>query len=152
MFREMRRMKNSMSETDTLNLLKRGQEGILGTIGENNYPYTVVLNYVFMDDKIYFHSAKTGHKLDNILYNKNVSFTVYDSVKIVEEEFTTKYKSVTLFGHAKVVESNKEILMKLIEKYSPNFYKEGVTYVGKDFTTTVLIEVEIKHITGKERV
>ena len=59
---------------------------------------------------------------------------------------------MTLFGHAKVVESNKEILMKLIEKYSPNFYKEGVTYVGKDFTTTVLIEVEIKHITGKERV
>ena len=152
MFREMRRLQNSMSESDTLDLLKRGQEGTLGTIGDNNYPYTVVLNYVFLDNKIYFHSAKTGHKIDNILHNKNVSFTVYDSVEIIEEKFTTKYKSVTIFGHAKIVESNQEIMMKLIEKYSPNFLKEGRSYVAKDFDTAILIEVEIKHITGKERV
>ena len=42
-----------------------------GTIGTNGYPYTTPLNYVYYNDKIYFHSAKVGHKLSNIKENSN---------------------------------------------------------------------------------
>ncbi len=151
MFREMRRKKNAMSYKDTMALLKLGQEGVLGTISKNNYPYTVVVNYVFYNDKVYFHSAKNGHKIDNIKRNPNVSFTVFDNVTIIEDEFTTKYQSVTLFGKAKILPGNKEILMELIKKYSSNFIPSGIEYVSKSFDTTSLVEIEIEHITGKER-
>ena len=151
MFRELRRIKNQMNEEDSLYLLKNTQEGVLGTISSNGYPYTTVVNYVLHNNKIYIHSAKEGHKIDNILERPKVSFTVFDNVKVIEETFTTKYQSVTLFGQAKLLNGNKEVLMEFIKKYSPDFVKSGKEYVSKSFDTTTLIEIEIEHITGKER-
>ena len=151
MFRPLRRLKNQMNEQETWELLKNAKEGVLGTIGDHGYPYTVVVNHVIYNDKLYFHSAKEGHKIDNILKEPKVSYTVFDNVKIVEEEFTTKYQSVTLFGKAKIIPGNKEVLMELIKKFSPNFLKSGKDYVARGFDTTSLVEVTIEHITGKER-
>lgn len=151
MFPKMRRLKNAMSEEDTYNLLERCPEGVIGTISENGYPYTVPVNYVFYNSKIYFHCAKTGHKLANIKENNKVSFTAYDNVKVIEKEFTTKYQSVVVFGEAVVIPGSVEILNELIKKYSKHFIQEGIEYVKKDFSTTYLVEITINHITGKER-
>ena len=152
MFREMRRIKNQMSDEKAIDFLLKGQEGVLGTISsDNGYPYTVVVNYVFYNGKLYFHTAKTGHKVDNIINNNRVSFSVFGNVKVIEETFTTKYQSVTVFGKAKVIPSNREVLFELIRKYSPNFLKEGRAYVEKEFAGPDLVEIEIEHITGKEK-
>lgn len=152
MFRVMRRIKNKMSDKSAIDLLTKCQEGTLGTISvDNGYPYTVVVNYVYYNNKIYFHSAKSGHKIDNIINNSKVSFTVYDNVLVVQETFTAKYQSVTLFGRAKVIPSNKEVLFEMIKKYSPNFLDEGKKYVNKEVDSPLLVEIEIEHLTGKEK-
>lgn len=152
MFRRLLRIKNKMSEEDTLKLLKEADDGVLGTYGEDGYPYTVVLNYVYLNNKIYFHSSKIGHKVDNIKYHENVSFTVYDKAEIVADKFTTKYKSVTVFGKAKIVEDkNIEVLNEFINKYSKGFIKEGYEYVQKSFSSSLIIELNIEHVCGKER-
>ena len=139
-----------MNDIDALKLLGNCKEGTLGTISENGYPYTVVVNYVFYNGKIYFHSAKEGHKIDNIIKNNKVSFSVFGNVEIVEAEFTTKYQSVTLFGKAKILPGNSEILKELIKKYSGNFVQKGNKYVEESYATTILVEIEIEHLTGKE--
>ncbi len=152
MFRNLRRLKNKMTDESAIELLTNCQEGVLGTISVyNGYPYTVVVNYIYYNNKLYFHSAKEGHKIDNILNNEKVSFSVFGDVQVVQETFTTKYKSVTLFGRAKVIESKKEILFEFIKKYSPDFLKSGKEYVDRSYETPSLVEIEIEHITGKER-
>ena len=151
MFVEMRRKKNQMTNQNALELLRRCDEGILGTITEDGYPYTVPVNYVLYNNKIYLHSAKEGHKLSNIKRDNKVSFTVFDNVQIIQETFTTKYQSVILFGKAKIIPGNKEILMELIKKYSASFLDSGFKYVNKSFDTTFLVEITIEHMTGKER-
>ncbi len=148
-FRPMRRNDKLMSETETLSLLKNSQEGVLGTISENGYPYTVVVNYVYHNDKIYFHSAKTGHKIDNINFSDKVSFTVYTDVKVLGEELNTLYKSLTLFGKAKVVETTEEVLWELIKKYSKLSEKKAKQMIAKEIDITDVIEIEIEHLTGK---
>ena len=141
-----------MTDESAMKLLTQCQEGVLGTISvDNGYPYTVVVNYVYYNQKIYFHTAKTGHKIDNIINNDKVSFTVFNDALVVQETFTTQYKSVTLFGRAKVIESQKEILFEFIKKYSPDFLKSGKEYVDRSYETPSLVEIEIEHITGKER-
>ncbi len=150
MFPKMRRSKSAMNEDETYALLKRCREGVLGTIGTNGYPHTVPLNYVLFNNKIYFHRAKEGFKLLNIKVNPNVSFTVFDNVKIIEEKFTTNYQSTIVYGKAKIIPGNKEILIELIKKYSSEFLKEGIKYVDKDFNSTFLVEITIEHITGKK--
>ena len=151
MFREMRRIEHQMKHEDALELLKNCEHGTLGTISTNDYPYTVIVNYVYYNDKIYFHSAKEGHKIDNVFKNPKVSFTVVDNVEVVKDKFTTKYQSVTVFGRAKIIPGNKEVLMEIIKKYSQGFVPQGRAYVNKSFDSTVLVEIEIDHLTGKER-
>ena len=151
MFPKMRRSKAEMNIEDTISLLTRCDEGVLGTIGINGYPHTTPINYVYYNKKIYMHSAKEGYKLRNIENNDKVSFTVYDGIYIDEEKFTTKYQSAIAYGIAKIIPGNKEILMELIKKYSKSFAAEGLEYVNKSFDTTFLIEITIDHITGKIR-
>lgn len=151
MFRNMRRNDRQMDDQKAYQLLEKGIDGVLGTISDNGYPYTVPVNYALIDQKIYFHSALDGHKIDNILTNSKVSFTVIEKNEIIEHKFTTDYKSVIVFGTAKLITPSKEILMALIHKYSPNFIPEGKNYVAKSFETTQLVEITIDHITGKER-
>jgi len=152
MFPQMRRAKNQMDQEKAKDILKNGEVGFLGTIGENGYPYTVPLNYIYFSNKLYFHAAFTGHKLSNIQYSDKVSFTVVNSSKVIEEEFTTKYESVIVFGRAKIIPPNQEILFEIIKKYSPHFLTEGKQYVEKEFSTASIVEIEIEQLTGKERI
>ena len=148
-FRPMRRNDKLMSETETLSLLKNSQEGVLGTISENGYPYTVVVNYVYHNDKIYFHSAKTGHKIDNINFSDKVSFTVYTDVKVLGEELNTLYRCLTIFGRARVVETTEEVLWELIKKYSKLPEEKAKRMIAKEIGVTAVVEIEIEHLSGK---
>ena len=151
MFPKMRRYKKELSKEETIQVLEKGIDGVLGTISHTGYPYTVPVNYAYFNGKIYFHSATTGHKIDNINQNEKVSFTVITKNDIIEDEFTTDFQSVIVFGKAKLIEPSQEILMELIKKYSSSFLKEGKEYVKNAYMSTQLVEISIDHITGKER-
>jgi nitroimidazol reductase NimA-like FMN-containing flavoprotein (pyridoxamine 5'-phosphate oxidase superfamily) len=43
-------------------LLKRGEYGILSTSDKNNRPYGIPVNYVVMEESIFFHCATEGQK------------------------------------------------------------------------------------------
>ena len=64
MFKEMRRHKQLLNAEETAAVLNRGTSGVLALSGEDGYPYAVPLSYVFDGEKLYFHSAKAGHKLE----------------------------------------------------------------------------------------
>ncbi|KFZ26160.1 MAG: Pyridoxamine 5'-phosphate oxidase [Candidatus Izimaplasma bacterium HR2] len=152
MFREMRRSKNLVDVEITKELLKNGIDGVLGTISENGYPYTTPVNYIYYNDKIYFHSALKGHKIDNIQMNEKVSFTVITKNDIIEESYTADFQSVILFGKAKLVEPTKELLLELIRKYSSSYMDKANDYIAKHQKATQLVEITIEHMTGKQRV
>ncbi|XFA98313.1 pyridoxamine 5'-phosphate oxidase family protein [Candidatus Izemoplasma sp. B36] len=149
MFRELRRKDKKMDTLTTMEILKNSDVGVLSTIGEDGYPYGVALNYIYYKDKIYFHCAKEGHKLDNIKYNDKVSFTVYKDVHVIGEALTTHYKSVVVFGKARMIESNEEILMLLINKYASIDSEIAKKMIEKEIKITGLVEIEIHHISGK---
>lgn len=62
MFREMRRKKQQLSNSECFEILDNSNTAVLALIGDGGYPYTVPLNFVRLDNKVYFHCAKTGHK------------------------------------------------------------------------------------------
>ncbi len=66
MFREMRRKRQALSAQECIALLEKGSSGVLALEGDGGYTYAVPLSYLYEDNKIYFHCAKTGHKLDAI--------------------------------------------------------------------------------------
>lgn len=152
MFREMRRKKQLLSEEATIEILKSCTSGVLGVIGDNGYPYAVPVSYAFKDDKIFIHSAKEGHKIDSINRNDNVSFCVIDKDEVIQKTFTTHFRSVVVFGRARILKDEAEkrlALESLIEKYSPDYIEEGQQEIERGWDRVCLIEVKIEHITGK---
>ena len=156
MFREMRRKKQVLSEEVCCAVLERGTNGVLAAAGDDGYPYAVPLSYVFMDGKIYFHTAKSGHKVDAIAATDKVSFCVVDMDKIVASEFTTYFRSVIVFGRARILEDKGEIteaLVKLAKKYSPDEGEESVAKeISSTFNNVAVVEISIEHMSGKEAI
>ncbi|WP_077369368.1 pyridoxamine 5'-phosphate oxidase family protein [Anaerosalibacter sp. Marseille-P3206] len=154
MFREMRRGKQLLSMEDTVAVMDRCTNGVLACIGDEDYPYAVPVSYVYLNDKIYFHSAKTGHKIDAIMNNPKVSFSVVDEDTIVSEEYTTYFRSVIAFGKARIVEGDErlEAFKAFVEKYSKDQPEEDKHNKVFGCIQSYVIAIDIDHITGKEAI
>lgn len=154
MFREMRRKDRALTNEESLNLLEKGDYGILSSVGEDGYAYGVPLNYVLDKGHIYFHCfIKNGHKLDNFKFNNKVSFCVVGKTKIIAEEFSTDFESVVAFGKISEVLGEDKIspLKKILQKYSPGFEKEGHKYIDADINKTGVYQIELENVTGKAK-
>ena len=152
MFREMRRKKQLLPEAETGEILKSCTSGVLAVTGDNGYPYTIPLSYVYKDNKLFFHFAKTGHKIDGIERNDKVTFCVIEKDEVIQKTFTTHFRSVIIFGRAKILTEDSEkkhALDSLVEKYSPNYVEEGQREIEHDWSRVCVVEVAIEHMTGK---
>lgn len=154
MFREMRRGNQRLSNEDTVAVLNRCTNGILACIGDEDYPYAVPISYVYCNDRIYFHSAKAGHKIDAILKNPKVSLAMVDEDTIVSGEYTTYFRSVIAFGKARIVEGEEwqQGFAALVEKYSGDQPEEAKHKEITGCTHSHIIAIEIEHMTGKEAI
>jgi hypothetical protein len=149
----MRRKDKAMQDGAIIGLLQNGEYGVLSTIDGDDQPYGVPLNYVLMNNCIYFHCALEGHKLDNLALNHKVSFCVVGRTNLLPAEFSTEFESVIVFGRASVIagEERYQALKALIEKYSPEFVSEGSAYIEKFDSRTRVVKVEIDRMTGKAK-
>lgn len=154
MIRKMRRNRQQMTQAQTQAVLARGTSGVLSVHGDDGYPYGVPLSYVYETGRIYFHSANVGHKIDGIRNNDKVSFCVIDQDQIVPEKFTTLFRSVIVFGKARIVTDPKEwehAIFTLAKRYSP---KESQTHMEEEVESSrgnlCLIALDIEEMTGKQ--
>jgi nitroimidazol reductase NimA-like FMN-containing flavoprotein (pyridoxamine 5'-phosphate oxidase superfamily) len=154
MFREMRRAKQLLSMEETEAVMNRCTNGVMACLGDEDYPYAVPLSYAFANGKIYFHTAKSGHKVDAIMKHPKVSFSVTDEDTIVSEEYTTYFRSVIAFGQARLVEGDErlEAFRALVEKYSGNLPEEAKHKAISECTQADIIAIDVEHITGKEAI
>lgn len=155
MFREMRRKRQELTEKECVSILERATSGVLSVAGDDDYPYGVPLSFVYCDSKLYFHCAKTGHKLDAIRRNNKVSFCVIDQDQVVPEKYTTYFRSVIAFGKARILEEETEkrrTLELLAARYSPNQEEGRLKEIESQFRHVCMVEVSIDHMTGKEAI
>ena len=126
--------------------------GVLACIGDNGYPYAVPLRYVYFNEKIYFHSAKAGYKIESIKRNPRISFAVIDEDTIVSEEFTSYFRSVIAFGIARIIEGQEKIeaLRTLVEKYSGDQPQEIKEKNLNGCTQAYVVAIDIEYLTGKQ--
>ncbi len=147
----MRRVDKEIGRDEALEILNKCQEGIFSTVGEDGYPYGVPVNHVYDNGVIYFHCANLGHKLNNISFSSKVSFCGVLDAKVVPDKFTTKYKSVIVFGKATLAdgaEKNKALEL-VIEKFSPDSLKKGAQYINAKEHQTSVVKIVIERVSGK---
>lgn len=106
MFRDLKRINQRLEESEIIEIFKRNTNGVLALLGDDDYPYAVPISFVYHNHKIYFHSSKTGHKMDAIQKHSKVSFTVVDEDTVVPELCTSFFRSAHVFGKARLLDAN----------------------------------------------
>jgi len=152
MFKEMRRIKQLLSNEQSIDILNRCTAGVLGVIDENGYPYTVPVSYTLKDGEVLFHSAIEGHKIESIRNNDKVTFCVIDRDDVIAAEFTTKYSSVIVFGRARILTDDAEkarAMGAITQKYYPDHMKEGREEIESSVKRFCSVAISVEHMTGE---
>ena len=155
--REMRRKDRQLTEEEAMDVVRKGEYGVLATVGDDGRPYSVPLSYVLDEEKgaLYFHgTAAGGQKMDNILANPSVCFTVVMNTEVLPAQFSTKYYSANVFGTAKVVEEEEEkkkALLLLVRKYAPDYEEQGRAYIKRAIRAVAVVRLDVEQVTGKAR-
>ncbi|MEI6842105.1 MAG: pyridoxamine 5'-phosphate oxidase family protein, partial [Methanomicrobiales archaeon] len=149
----VRRKDREIGMEHAIELLANCEYGVLSTVGKDGQPYGVPLSYAYKDNRIYFHCALNGHKIENMENNPQVSFCVVGTTKVLPEKFGTEYESAMAFGIASEVFGPERYgaLLLLLEKYSSEFIDQGKKYIDQKDQATKVFKIEINHMSGKAR-
>lgn len=154
MFRPMRRSRQELTRRESDEILYSCSSGVLALTGDEGWPYAVPLSYVYDGEKIYFHCAKSGHKLDAVKNDARASFCVVARDDVVPEKFTTLYKSVIVFGRVRVLEDGAEkraAIEKLARKYSPDESDESLgDEIDRFWNALCMLGLSVECVTGKQ--
>lgn len=151
------RMKtHPLSEERLKDLLSRVQTVSLATLNEDGTPYNTPVHFVRINECIYVHGLPKGQKIDNIIRDSKVGFTVYDMQKLLLDangkpcDTNTKYESAIATGSAALVEGMGEkrmVLQKIVEKYTPHLTNAPLP--ENMVRGTAVIRISIAELTGK---
>ena len=151
MFRKIRKIKNEIDNDAVDSLLHSCRRGVLSMNGEDGYPYAIPVNYYYdeANQKIYFHGAKAGYKVDCLNRNDKVCFTVFGNESIKDLEWAPYVQSVVVFGRCHLVDTNNEVLKTFMMKYYPNVDLVDKV-IEEDSKFVQMYEISIEHKSGKQ--
>jgi len=144
-------------------LLDSTEYGTLA-VSLNDEPYAVPVNFVRIDDDIYFHGALSNKKMKILATNPKVSFSVVQNYALIASFFSSTdglacpatqfFKSVSIDGEVEMVESREEKAM-MFEALMKKLQPEGgyKPFSDSDYDTaikaTAVVKIEVKHLSCK---
>ena len=151
----MRRLRQQLSDDESISILQKSTAGTLALLGDNDYPYAVPISYVYREGKLFFHSALTGHKVDAIRKCDKASFCVIERDDVQPEKYTTFFRSVIAFGRIHIIEDETEklaIARMLGNRYNPNQDETLQKEIESGLSRMLAIRLDIEYLTGKESI
>lgn len=156
MFPSMRRHLQQLSENRAIDILKKTTNAVLAIKDDvTGYTYAVPVSPVYDNHHLYIHSAPIGQKIAAIKTQPKVSVCVIEKDEIHPETLTSYFRSVIAFGTARLITDPKEklvVLKKLVDKFAPDFRKEGEAEAQQKVNYVAIIDIKIEHLTGKEAI
>lgn len=148
----MRRVDRELTAEQAWNVVDGCADCVLAMVDADGAPYAVPLNFAREGDRLYFHSAMAGRKLDCLRQNSRVCVAcTADGREIDQPALTTRYASAILRGTAaEVTEAEEKLhaLRLLCRKLAPE-NPEGRGNFESCLGHTAVWRIEVDTITGK---
>ena len=144
-------------------VLDKAEYGTLALCVDNR-PYAVPVNFVRVDDEIYFHGALKNKKMKILEQNPIVSFSVVENYALIDSNFSSTdglacpatqfFKSISIDGVA-VVQENREVKAKVFEALMQKLQPKGGYKSFSDsiydqaLKATAVVKIEIEKLTCK---
>ena len=119
MMKPMRKAECQTSQEEAIRILQQCKYLSVAMLNEDGSPYNVMVDCLYDDGKIYFHSANEGQKLDCIRHDPRICATGYSSAHSDAANSTTRYASVVIHGKAHILEDKERKLDICRYYYTP---------------------------------
>lgn len=154
MFRPIRRTQRAISDEAAKQLLNHEKRGVLAVNGDDGYPYAIPVNYFYdmEHNKIYFHGAKAGHKIDSLKKDDKICFTVYGNEHFKEGDWAPYMQSTIVFGRCHLIDDS-EITEARVRDLAMKYYpdkEEMEAEMNRSLKAVQLYEITIEHLSGKQ--
>lgn len=149
----MRLTKQELSREETLAILEKNGTGTLALAGDDGYPYSVPVNYMYQDGCIYFHGAKSGHKAEAISREPRASMSVIDMDVLLPDQYTTDYRSVIVFGEIALItedQRKRQVIRDFGYRFCKGYIEDMDAVIDKEWEILNVYEMKIQHMTGKK--
>ncbi len=142
-------------------ILDSANVGRMATVDGQGYPYITPVNFVFHKDRVYFHCAPQGEKLENLIRDPKVCFEVDIPLAYLEVGFNPEknpcrvhqlYECVIIRGKARVVpdgELKTDALNALVAKHEGNRDFEPISPDMPAYRGCLVVEIDPENMTGK---
>ena len=137
-------------------ILKKGKYATLA-LCRGHEPYAVTLNYGYDEqrNRLYFHSALEGLKLDFLSHNPNVCATIIEDLGYMQGQCDHRYRSLVMWGTISMVDDPDEkqhgmhILLEHLERHPEEIEKRALS--NQDiYQKVAILRMDITQICGKE--
>ncbi len=159
----MKKIFEIKDKTLIYDVLDKAEYGTLA-LCVDNVPYSVPINFVRIEDDIFFHGALSNRKMKMLAQNPKVSFSVVENYALIDSDFSTTeglacpatqfFKSVSIDGAA-VIEESREVKEKVFESLMHKFQPKGGYKPFSDsaydqaLKATAVVKIEIEKCTCK---
>ena len=134
-------------------LLQQSRRGVLAVNGDNGYPFAIPVNYYYDQehDKIYFHGAKSGQKVDALKQNDKVCFTVYGNEHFEPGDWApyAEHRGVWPLPSDRRCRCYRGPRAGAWHEVLPRQGRGGKE-IALDIKAVQLYEITIEHLTGKQ--
>ncbi|MBQ2297216.1 MAG: pyridoxamine 5'-phosphate oxidase family protein [Ruminiclostridium sp.] len=152
MERKMHKIARQMPDAEARELFEKGHHGILALNGDEGYPYAVPVNYVYLNEKIYIHSAKVGYKMDALQKDSKCCFSAILSSEILPKQVTAAFESIIATGKVNLVEDEAErrtAMETFVHRFCVDAIDEGMAFLEKALAKTAVLRIDVEQLTGK---
>jgi len=144
-------------------VLDKAEYGTLA-LSVDDVPYAVPMNFVRIENDIYFHGALKNKKMKMLSQDPKVSFSVVENYALIDSDFSTTeglacpatqfFKSVSMEGVATAIESRDEkakVFTALMQKLQPKGgYKPfSDSEYDSAIKATAVVKMEVGHLSCK---
>ena len=144
-------------------ILDKAEYGTLALCVEST-PYAVPINFVRLDEDIYFHGALSNRKMKMLKQNSKVSFSVVENYSLIDSDFSSSeslacpttqfFKSVSIEGVASLLDSREQkakVLTALMQKLQPkgSYRPFSDKAYNSAIKATAIVKIEVKNTTCK---
>ena len=153
-FRPLRRKSRAISDDEAREPLLNEKRGALAVNGDNGYPFAIPLDCLYepTENRIYFHGARQGHKVDALTKSDKVCFTVFGGDFHKDGEWAPYVRSTVVFGRCRL-ESDPTLTLEKIRALALRYYpsaEEVEAEIAREIRGAQLYVIEIEHLTGKQ--
>jgi len=131
-----------------------GQAKVLHlALADGDTPFLVPVFYAYDGGALYFHSAKSGTKIDILKRNNKVCFEISVDHGVIESDvacdFEARHRTVIGFGTADFVEDEAERI-KALHLIVGRFTDKTFEFPKANLKATVVLRITIASIKGKK--